>query len=114
MTLSGLLKAAAPALLNGLLSTNYLPSVDDTANPWIALFRKLNDQYNGGAPFDGNVAYGFSVGYLFVQALLAAGKDLTPPSIVQAGGEGGSARPGPAPVRDSQARPSGVCGRGTG
>src|SRR5256885_7314160 len=114
MTLSGLLKAAAPALLNGLLSTNYLPSVDDTANPWIALFRRLNDQYNGGAPVDGNVAYGFSVGYLFVPALQAAGEDLARQGIVQAGGKGGLSRARLGPVRDSQARPSGVCGRGTG
>src|SRR4051812_39653254 len=76
-TLSGLLKAAAPALLEGVVSTGYLPSVDDTANPWVVLFRKLNDQYNNGAVFDGNVEYGFAVGYLFVQALKAAGKNPT-------------------------------------
>jgi hypothetical protein len=110
MTLSGLLKAAAPALLNGLLSTNYLPSVDDTANPWIALFRKLNDQYNGGAPFDGNVAYGFSVGYLFVQALQAAGKNLTRQGIVQAVEKGGFSGPGLAPLRYSKSDHSGYGG----
>ena len=48
-----------------------------TANPWIQLFTKVNKEYNGDAPFDGNTVYGMSVGYLFVQALLAAGKDLT-------------------------------------
>jgi ABC-type branched-subunit amino acid transport system substrate-binding protein len=110
MTLSGLLKAAAPALLQGLISTNYLPSVDDTTNPWIALFRKLNDQYNGGAPFDGNVAYGFSVGYLFVQALLAAGKDLTRQGIVQAVEKGGFTGPGLAPLRYSKTDHSGYGG----
>jgi ABC-type branched-subunit amino acid transport system substrate-binding protein len=110
MTLSGLLKAAAPALLANLISTNYLPSVDDTTNPWIALFRKLNDQYNGGAPFDGTVAYGFSVGYLFVQALLAAGKDLTRQSIVQAVEKGGFSGPGLAPLRYSKSDHSGYGG----
>ncbi|OLB66852.1 MAG: ABC transporter substrate-binding protein [Actinobacteria bacterium 13_2_20CM_2_72_6] len=110
MTLSGLLKAAAPTLLQNLISTNYLPSVDDATNPWIALFRKLNDQYNGGAPFDGNVAYGFSVGYLFVQALLAAGKDLTRQSIVQAVEKGGFNGPGLAPLRYSKADHSGYGG----
>ena len=49
----------------------------DAANPWIQLFKKVNKEYNGDAPFDGNIVYGMSVGYLFVQALLAAGKDLT-------------------------------------
>ncbi len=35
-TLSALLKAAGAPLLEGMLSTAYLPSIDDTANPWIA------------------------------------------------------------------------------
>ena len=40
-------------------------------NPWIQLFKKINDEYNGNAPFDGNIVYGMAVGYLFVQALQA-------------------------------------------
>ncbi len=109
-TLSGLLKAAAPALLEGVLSTAYLPSVDDLSNPWIALFRKLNDQYNNAAPFDGNVAYGFSVGYLFVQVLLAAGKDLTRQGIIQAVEKGGYQGPGLAALRFSKTDHSGYGG----
>src|SRR5256886_11154987 len=110
MTLSGLLKAAAPTLLQNLISTNYLPSVDDATNPVIALFRRLNDQQHRAAPFDGNVAYGFSVGYLFVQALLAAGKDLTRQSIVQAVEKGGVNGPGLAPLRARKADHSGYGG----
>jgi len=109
-TLSGLLTAAGTPLLEGLLSTSYLPAVDDTANPWIAEFRKLNDQYNNSAPFDGNVEYGFSVGYLFVQALKAAGKDLTRQGIVQAVEKGGFTGPGLAPFRYSKTDHSGYRG----
>ena len=109
-TLSGLLKAAGTPLLEGMLSTSYLPAVDDTANPWIALFRKLNDQYNNSAPFDGNVEYGFSVAYLFVQALKAAGKDLTRQGIVQAVEKGGFTGPGIAPFRYSKTDHSGYGG----
>jgi branched-chain amino acid transport system substrate-binding protein len=109
-TLSGLLKAAAPALLEGVVSTGYLPSVDDTANPWVALFRKLNDQYNNGAVFDGNVEYGFAVGYLFVQALKAAGKNPTRQGVVQAVEKGGFTGPGIAPLRYSKTDHSGFGG----
>src|SRR5881275_2962285 len=109
-TLSGLLKAAGTPLLEGMLSTSYLPAVDDTTNPWIAEFRKLNDQYNNSAPFDGNVEYGFSVGYLFVQALKAAGKDLTRQGIVQAVEKGGFTGPGLAPFRYSKTDHSGYRG----
>jgi ABC-type branched-subunit amino acid transport system substrate-binding protein len=106
-TLAGLLKAAAGPLLEGVLSTGYLPSVDDATNPWIALFRKLNDQYNGSTPFDGNVEYGFAVGYLFVQALRAAGKNPTRQGIVQAVEKNGFAGPGLGPLRFSRTDHSG-------
>jgi hypothetical protein len=109
-TLSGLLKAAAPALLEGVVSTGYLPSVDDTGNPWVTLFRKLNDQYNNSAVFDGNVEYGFAVGYLFVQALKAAGKNPTRQGIVQAVEKGGFSGPGIAPLRYSKTDHSGYGG----
>ena len=41
--------------------------VTTTADPWIQLFKKVNEKYNGNAPFDGNVEYGMAVGYMFVQ-----------------------------------------------
>ncbi|HKS98878.1 MAG TPA: ABC transporter substrate-binding protein [Rugosimonospora sp.] len=113
-TLAGLLKNAATPLLANLVSTGYLPSPDDTANPWIALFRKLNDQYNNATPFDGNVEYGFSVGYLFVQALRAAGKNLTRQGIVQAVEKGGFTGPGLSPLRFSASDHSGYGGLSMG
>lgn len=109
-TLAGSLKAAAPALLNGMMSTGYFPSVDDTANPWVTLFKGLNDKYNGGAPFDGNVEYGFAVGYMIVQALKAAGKDLTRDGLVAAIEKNGFTGPGLAPLRFSATDHSGYAG----
>jgi ABC-type branched-subunit amino acid transport system substrate-binding protein len=109
-TLAGLLKAAGTPLLEGMISTGYLPAVDDDANPWTALFKKLNTQYNNNTPFDGNIEYGFAVGYLFVQALQAAGKDLTRAGIVAAVEKGGFAGPGIGPLRFSRTDHSGFGG----
>ena len=84
--------------------------VSAKASRGLTQFRKLNDQYNNSAPFDGNVEYGFSVGYLFVQALKAAGKDLTRQGIVQAVEKGGFTGPGLAPFRYSKTDHSGYRG----
>ncbi|HEY1180592.1 MAG TPA: ABC transporter substrate-binding protein [Phytomonospora sp.] len=82
-TLVGYLGAeTAPALLQGMVSANYLPFSPD--GDWVALFTKINDQYNAGAPFTGNTVYGMSVGYLFAEALAAAGADPTRESLVAA------------------------------
>lgn len=75
---------AHPELANGLISSGYGPLVADTANPWVAGFKKINQEYNKDNPFDGNAFYGMSVGYLFVQSLLAAGKGLTREGLVKA------------------------------
>jgi len=109
-TLAGLLKSAGTPLLEGMLSPGYLPSVFDTANPWIALFSRLNQEYNGNAALDGNVIYGFAVGYLFVQALKAAGKDLTRQGIVDAVEKGGFTGPGVSQFRFSPDDHSGYGG----
>jgi ABC-type branched-subunit amino acid transport system substrate-binding protein len=109
-TLAGFLKAAAGPLLEGVISDSYLPSVDDTSNGWISLFRRLNTQYNNDAPFDGNVEYGFSVAYLFVQALKAAGKNPTRQSIVDAVEKNGFSGPGLFKLRFSKDDHSGYGG----
>jgi ABC-type branched-subunit amino acid transport system substrate-binding protein len=108
-TLSGRLGDAKP-LLEGLLGANYLPFVAQAADPWITLFKKINDERNGGAPFDGNVVYGMSVGYLFVQVLQAAGKDLTREGVIAAVEKGGYAGPGLAPLRFAKGDHSGYGG----
>lgn len=108
-TLAKSLGAAAP-LLEGVVAANYLPLNTDDANPWIQLYRKVNTQYNGGAEFDNNIVYGMSVGYLFVQTLLGAGKDLTRDKLVAAVEKGGFTGPGLTPLRFSDKDHSGYGG----
>jgi branched-chain amino acid transport system substrate-binding protein len=108
-TLTKSLGSAAP-LLEGLVAANYLPLANDDANPWIQLFKKVNSQYNGNAPFDNNTVYGMAVGYLFVQSLQAAGKDLTRDKLLAAVEKGGFTGPGLVPLRFSDKDHSGYAG----
>jgi ABC-type branched-subunit amino acid transport system substrate-binding protein len=71
-----------PALLEGMVSVNYLPFNRDSE--WNALFRQINDEYNDGAPFTANTVFGMSVGYLFAEALAAAGEEPTRESLIAA------------------------------
>jgi ABC-type branched-subunit amino acid transport system substrate-binding protein len=77
-------KASGTALIEGAITDGYLPSNTDTANPWIQLFMKIHAQYDASAPFDGNVEYGMANAYTLVQALRAAGKNLTRQGLVNA------------------------------
>jgi hypothetical protein len=103
-TVGGLLKAiskgkaSGTALIEGAVTDGYLPSTADTSNPWITLFKKVHDQYDASAPFDGNVEYGMATAYTLVQALVAAGKDLTRQGLINAINEHGSSWTGPGLV----------------
>lgn len=67
--------AAGASLLNGVVSSNYLPATSDTSSPWIGLFKQIHDQYISKAPFDGNTVYGMAVAYAFVQLMKKAGRN---------------------------------------
>ncbi|RSM51291.1 ABC transporter substrate-binding protein [Actinoplanes sp. ATCC 53533] len=108
-TLARQLGAATP-LTEGLVSANYLPLSNDDANPWIQLYKKVNAAHNGNAEFDNNIVYGMSVGYLFVQSLQKAGKDLTREGLIQTIEKGGFQGPGHAPLRFSADDHSGYGG----
>ncbi|WP_205323581.1 ABC transporter substrate-binding protein [Glycomyces sp. YM15] len=81
-TLLQYLGDAGPTLLEGMVSVNYLPFNADSE--WNALFRQINDEYNDGAPFTANTVFGMSVGYLFAEALAAAGEEPTRESLIAA------------------------------
>ncbi len=91
-------KASGTGLIEGAITDGYLPSVNDTSNSWIALFKKIHDQYDRSAPFDGNVEYGMANAYTLVQALKAAGKNLTRQDVVQAIQQNGAKWTGPGLV----------------
>jgi ABC-type branched-subunit amino acid transport system substrate-binding protein len=119
LTLDGLLQAFAKqagkavngaALTQGIITDGYLPSLGDTSNSWIALFKKVHDTYDAKAPFDGNVLYGEAVAYTFVQAMLRAGKNPTRASLVNAINAGLPQGPSVAPYAYSAANHAGITG----
>ncbi len=102
-TVGGLLKTfskgkAGTELIEGAITDGYLPSSSDLSNPWIALFKKIHDEYDSSAPFDGNVEYGMANAYTLVQALTMAGKDLTREDLVKVVNEKGAQLKGPGLV----------------
>ena len=104
ITVGGLLKAVSKgkvsgtALIEGAITDGYLPSNTDSSNPWIKLFQKVHAQYDSKAPFDGNVEYGMANAYTLVQALKAAGKNLTRQDLVNAIDKQGGKWTGPGLV----------------
>jgi ABC-type branched-subunit amino acid transport system substrate-binding protein len=122
-TLAGLLESFAQKggatvkgnqLIQGIITDAYLPPTGDTANPWIALFRKVHDKYIPDLPFDGNVEYGMAAAYTFAQALKAAGKNPTRQSLVDAVEKGGFTGPGLVPFRYSDSVHAGYNGTQVG
>jgi ABC-type branched-subunit amino acid transport system substrate-binding protein len=91
-------KASGTGLIEGAITDGYLPSPTDTSNPWIQLFMKVHAKYDASAPFDGNVEYGMANAYTLVQALKAAGKNLTRQDIVNAIEKDGASWSGPGLV----------------
>jgi ABC-type branched-subunit amino acid transport system substrate-binding protein len=119
MTLGGLLEAFAKKggstvsgneLTQGIITDGYLPTLGDTSNSWIALFKKIHDQYDAKAPFDGNVLYGEAVAYAFVQAMKKAGKNPTRADLVSAINAGLPPGPAVAPYAYSASNHSGITG----
>jgi len=118
ITLAGLLASFAKnktagfgnSLTQGIITDGYLPSLGATSNSWIALFKKIHDTYIPKLPFDGNVLYGMSVGYTFVQAMFKAGKNPTRQSLVGAINGGLSQGVSVAPYVYSAADHNGISG----
>jgi branched-chain amino acid transport system substrate-binding protein len=92
-SLDGLLEAFAKQggatvngsqLTDGIITDDALPPPTDTSNSWTALFKMIHDQYDASQPWDGQAYYGEAVAYLFVQAMLKAGRNPTRADVVSA------------------------------
>src|SRR6266536_558070 len=115
ITLGGLLASFGKnkklsALTQGIITDGYLPSLGDTSNSWITLFKMVHDQYIPKLPFDGNVAYGLAVGYTFVQAMFKAGRNPTRQDLVNAIQAGIPQGPSVAPYAYSATDHNGITG----
>ncbi len=80
--------ASATALMNGMITNLYQPPESTSSNPWIRVEKKILQRYTrklwAQHGLDGNTEYGIALAYTFVQALKAAGKDLTRTSLMKA------------------------------
>ena len=119
ITLAGLLEAYAKKggatvngnqLTQGIITDGYLPSLGETSNSWISLFKKIHDSYDAKAPFDGNVLYGMAAAYTFVQAMLKAGRNPTRADLVSAINGGLPQGPAVAPFAFSSSDHDGITG----
>ncbi|HEX4656104.1 MAG TPA: ABC transporter substrate-binding protein [Streptosporangiaceae bacterium] len=118
ITLEGLLNSFAKksggfgaTLIQGIITDGYLPSLGQTSNSWITLFKSVHDSYIPKLPFDGNVLYGMSVGYTFVQAMLKAGRNPTRADLVNALNAGSFPQgPSVAPYAYSSSDHNGITG----
>ncbi len=97
-------------LIEGLISTGYLPIASNPDDPWIALFQEVNNEYGDGGEVDNNVIVGMSIAYLTVQALLRAGREITVEILIAAIEQGGFRGPGLVPVGFSPTSHAGYSG----
>ena len=88
-TIKTLVPAALP-LLNGAIAASFLPAAGDTNDEYVKQFQEINAKYNKGVTFDTNVLVGMNAGMLTVQALRAAGSNLTRAKLMAALSTSGS------------------------
>jgi ABC-type branched-subunit amino acid transport system substrate-binding protein len=79
---------AATGLMNGVITNLYEPPESTSSNAWIQVEKKILQKYTPTLwkqhGLDGNTEYGVALAYTFVQALEAAGKNLTRTSLLKA------------------------------
>ena len=79
---------AAAGLLNGVITDAYFAPESDVSNPWVQVEKKLLADYAPSlyakSGLDGNTQYGVALAYTVVQALQAAGRNLTRAGLLAA------------------------------
>jgi branched-chain amino acid transport system substrate-binding protein len=70
--------------VDGIIAASFFPDAKDATDQYVAEFTKINAKYNKGVTFDNIVLQGMNSAMLTVQALRAAGKNLTRTGLVKA------------------------------
>ena len=92
-----------PATIDGAYAASFFPDAKDSTDEYVAQFMKINEKYNKGVTFDNVVLQAMNSAMLTVQALRAAGKNLTRAGLMKAIEDKGStfASAGLAPLNYS-------------
>ena len=92
-----------PATIEGAYAASFFPDAKDTTDEYVSQFMKINEKYNKGVTFDNIVLQAMNSSMLTVQALRAAGKNLTRAGLMKAIEDKGStfASAGLAPLNYS-------------
>jgi branched-chain amino acid transport system substrate-binding protein len=92
-----------PATIDGTYAASFFPDAKDTTDEYVSQFMKINEKYNKGVTFDNIVLQAMNSSMLTVQALRAAGKNLTRAGLMKAIEDKGStfASAGLAPLNYS-------------
>jgi branched-chain amino acid transport system substrate-binding protein len=115
--IGGLLSRVAPgtdpdAALEGTLTTQYFPTVEQTDNPWVQLWTRVWEEHGDKEELSNFRVYGMSNAYAMVSALQASCDNLNREAIVAAIEEQGSDFEGPwlAPLEYSAQSHRGITG----
>jgi branched-chain amino acid transport system substrate-binding protein len=73
-----------PTTIDGVISASFMPDAKDLTDPYVKQFIAINTKYNKGVTFDNYVLAGMNSAMLTVQALRAAGKNLTRAGLMSA------------------------------
>lgn len=98
--------------LDGVMTSEYIPGVDAPDDPWVQLWQEVWDAQGEEGELSNFRIYGMSQAYAFVQALTAAGPDVTRDSLVETIETEGADFEGPqvAPFRYSADSHYGISG----
>ena len=70
--------------VDGVIAASFFPDAKDATDQYVSEFMKINTKYNKGVTFDNTVLQGMNSAMLTVQALRAAGKNLTRTGLMKA------------------------------
>jgi len=73
-----------PTTIDGVVSASFMPDAKDLTDPYVKQFNDINTRYNKGVTFDNAVLQGMNTAMLTVQALRAAGRNLTRAGLISA------------------------------